>query len=350
MALPPISPSGVNSAFLYGTQVTSGPGIVPVINADPGNVNPPIIFEPPSLLTSCQLAIWIIVTGTLPNWGGCQVWVSGDDTTYGFLGAAGSGMTQGVLTAPFPAGSDPDTADTLSVDLTESSGTLISATDHDADLGLTLAYVGNGGADFELVSYSAANLTSLNNYDLDTYLRRGFYGTPIGSWSSGANFGLALSAFIHDFPTILVGETIYFKFLSFNSIGSQPQDLASVSSYPYTITGAGSCTGIKCRTVTAGATATLSLSTDYLLTIAKTVGSATTVNGPALPVPDGTRFEIADAGNGGFGDSDYNPITFVPAGGVLVNGDVNYILQSRGGKMTVTYCASLGQWTASTQI
>jgi hypothetical protein len=236
MAFPPVSPSGVNTAFLYSTQVSAGQGIVPTIAADPGNVNPPIIFEPPGALTNCQLVIWFIVTGASPNWGGCQVWVSGDDTTFGVIGAVGRGGVQGILTAPFPAGTDPDTANTLSVDLTESAGTLTSATAHDADLGLTLAYV-----DGELISYSAATLISLSHYNLGSYLRRGDYGTPIGAHAAGSAFGLALTAFIHEYPSNLIGQTLYFKFTSFNSIGAQPQDLASVSAYAYKVTGAGQC-------------------------------------------------------------------------------------------------------------
>jgi hypothetical protein len=236
MALPPVSTSGVNTAILYGTQVTAGAGIVPIISADPGNINPPIIFEPPGALTNCQLEIFIIVTGASPNWGGCQVWVSADDTTFGVIGTIGRGGVQGVLTAPFPAGADPDRANTLSVDLTESAGTLTAATAHDADLGLTLAYV-----DGELVSYSSANLTSLHHYNLSNYLRRGAYGTSISAHPAGSAFGLALAAFIHEYPANLIGQTLYFKFPSFNSIGAQPQDLASVSSYPYKVTGAGQC-------------------------------------------------------------------------------------------------------------
>jgi hypothetical protein len=60
-------------------------------------------------------------------------------------------------------------------------------------------------------------------------LRRGAYGTPIGSHATGSAFGLALGAFIHEYPSNLIGQTLYFKFTSFNSIGAQPQDLASVS-------------------------------------------------------------------------------------------------------------------------
>jgi hypothetical protein len=266
------------------------------------------------------------------------------------LGGVGQGGVQGILTATFPSGSDPDTTNTLSVDLTESGGTIVPGSHIEADLGITLAYV--NGATPELIGYSTATLTSTYNYDLTSYIRRGMFGTPISSHSSGANFALLNSnTFAYVYPKQLIGQTVHFKFPSFNTVGGALQDISTVTDYTYTLIGRGVCNNnVKCRVFTSGATATLNLGTDYLLIVSKGTGSATGVSGPSGTVPDGTRFEIQDAGNGGLGDSDYNPITFTPAGGVLVNGSSNYVLQSRGGKATVTYCSSFGQWTASTQI
>src|SRR5260370_34678863 len=92
------------------------------------------------------------------------------------------GGREGVLTAPLPNHADPDTADTLSVDLTESHGQLLSGTPADADAFVTLCY-----CDGELVAYQTATLTAAYRYNL-TYLRRGVYGTPIGAHSAGAEF------------------------------------------------------------------------------------------------------------------------------------------------------------------
>lgn len=350
MALSDISPSGVATAFLYGTQTGGGPGYSGIIGAVPPNVNTPIFYEPDCDLSGNRLLLWIVVTGPGPNFGGAQVWASADGTTYGQLGGVGQGGVQGVLTATFPSGSDPDTANTLSVDVTESSGTITAGSDTDADLGITLGYV--NGSTPELIGYSAATLTSPGNYDLDTYIRRGMFGTSVASHSSGADFALLnQNVFAYVYPKQFVGQTVSFKFPSFNTVGGSLQDISTVPVYTYTLTGNGVCDNrIKCRVFTSGPTATLNLGTDYLLIVSKASGSATGVDGPALPVPDGTRFEVQDAGNGGLGDSDYNNITFTPAGGVQVNGASNYILQSRGGKIVMTYCSGLGQWTASTQV
>lgn len=346
MALSAISPSGVSTAWQYPAQpnISSG-GYTGAITATPPSINPPIIFEPDCSFTGDQLKVIMIVTALPLNWGGAQVWGSIDGTTYGQLGVVYKGGTQGLLTATFPSGSDPDTVNTLSVDVSESGQQVVAGSTQDADFGLTLAYV-----DGELVGYSAVTLTAPSMYNLGTYLRRGMFNSTIASHASGTQFGLINgNDFSQTYLPNLVGQTVYFKFPSFNTAGGNLQPLASVVPYTYTLTGAGLCTGtkVKCRTLTTGASTTLSLTGDYLVNIAKTVGSPTTVNGPALPVPDGARFEIADLGNSGLGDSDTNPITFQPAGGILVAGLSDYVFMARGGAFVVTYCASSNQWTIS---
>src|SRR5260370_8799268 len=92
------------------------------------------------------------------------------------------GSRQGVLTATLSAGSDPDTAHTLAVDLSMSVGALLSGTQADADSYHTLCYV-----DGELVSYQTAALVSGNQYNL-SYLRRGAYATTAAQRLAGAGF------------------------------------------------------------------------------------------------------------------------------------------------------------------
>src|SRR5205085_9329137 len=125
-------------------------------------------------LSGGDLEIWVIASGGA-NWGGCQVWVSSDGNTYALAGTIYRGARQGTLTATLPSHADPDTADTLSVDLSESQGQLLSGTQADADDFVTLCY-----CDGELLSYSTATLTAAHRYDL-SYLRRGVYGPPIGA-------------------------------------------------------------------------------------------------------------------------------------------------------------------------
>jgi hypothetical protein len=235
MPLPPIVPSGTSTAFVYPTQTGQSGGFTSVLTQTPPSVNPPIIFEPGPLLTSNRLDVFFVVTAPQPNWGGCQIWASADGSTYGQVGVIGKGGVQGILTAPFPSGSDPDTVNTLSVDVSQSTGTIVPGSSQDADLGITLAYV-----DSELVGYSAATLTSAFNYDLNTYLRRGMFGSTIAAHASGTRFALLNgNVFTQTYPFIMVGQTLYFKFPSFNTVGGNLQSLGSVIPYAYTLTGAG---------------------------------------------------------------------------------------------------------------
>jgi hypothetical protein len=234
-AFPPtITPIGIGTATSYARQTGAGSGVDTLV--DPGDSNPPIVFEPPSPLSGGDLEVWLIASGGI-DWGGCQVWVSSDGNTYALAGTLYRGGRQGVLTAALASHADPDTADTLSVDLTESQGQLLSGTQGDADSFVTLCY-----CDGELVSYQTATLTSSYHYDL-SYLRRGVYGTPIGGHSQGSNFARFgpndPSLFRYRYPASFVGQTIYVKLPSFNIFGQALQDLAGLTPTSYALTGGG---------------------------------------------------------------------------------------------------------------
>jgi putative tail protein len=168
-----------------------------------------------------------------PNWGGCQIYISDDGTTYQPIATAVGACTMGVLTATLASHADPDTTDTLSVDLGESAGSLASVTSAQADLFASLCYV-----DGELIAYQNATLTREFQYDLATKLRRGVYGSTIGSHAAGTNL-LLLNDVVegYDYDASLIGKTVYFKFVSFNQSGLVSEELANVTAYSYTITG-----------------------------------------------------------------------------------------------------------------
>jgi hypothetical protein len=234
MALSAIKPTGVSTAFTTPTDAAAGTGVEVALGQDPGDTNAPIIFEPGPDLSGNATEIWIMASGGA-NWGGAQVHVSLDGTTYGQIGWLLPGAAQGFLTAPFASGSDPDTTHTLSVDLTESLGQIIAGTSADADFKLpTLAY-----CDGELIAFSAATLTSAHHYDLGTYIRRGCYGTTIASHASGTKFAWVQNPFSYEYPRSLIGATIYFKFPSVNKLGAELQDISSCVAYSYTLTGFG---------------------------------------------------------------------------------------------------------------
>jgi hypothetical protein len=231
-----ITPIGVGTATLYNRQASAGAPLFEQL-ADPGDTNPPIVFEPPAALAGgAQPALWIVATGGA-LWGGCIAFVSTDGNSYAPVGPIYAGARQGVLTAPLPAAADPDTADTLSVDLTMSRGQLISGTQADADGLVTLCY-----CDGELIAYETATLTALYNYDL-RYLRRGVYGTAIGGHAAGAPFARFgpsdPSVLKYPYPASFVGRTLYLKLPAFNLFGQALQSLADVEPTEIALTGAG---------------------------------------------------------------------------------------------------------------
>ncbi|MDO6646700.1 phage tail protein, partial [Acinetobacter guillouiae] len=85
---------GSRSAVEYDLQSSNG---YQGGNEDPGNVNAPVIFEPPLDLTNGLNQIWIAASGGI-NWGGCNVWVSLDNTTYERIGTIYGSARYGSIT------------------------------------------------------------------------------------------------------------------------------------------------------------------------------------------------------------------------------------------------------------
>lgn len=224
-------PAGVATATRYPSQ--AGAGYSVNYNVAPGNVNAPVIFEPPLQLTvSSQTEIWLAVSGGA-EWGGCEVWASDDDATYRRVGTIYGSARHGVLSAALASGADPDAVNTLAVDLGVSRGELISGTRDDADRLNTLCYV-----DGEYLAYETATLTGTSRYDL-SYLRRGAYGSAIAAHAAGTKFvRLDDALFKQAVPISRVGSPLYLKFPSFNRYGGGKQGLADVAAYTYLISGA----------------------------------------------------------------------------------------------------------------
>lgn len=180
-------------------------------------------------------------------WGGCQVYLSTDNVTFVPVGQQNGSAVMGETTADWPAASDPDSTNNLSVDLSESNGVLESvSTTIENNFG-TLFYVSGGYANipYELGAYAVATLTGPNQYTLQAtgagnYLRRNVFGAPNGA-SGGVDHPMG-SAFCllnqQIFKIVLdpniAGQTLYLKFPSFNTRGAMPQSLASVPTYTMT--------------------------------------------------------------------------------------------------------------------
>lgn len=206
-------------------------GFVPNYEADPGDINTPIIFNAPSALTITGYEIWCAVSGSGVNWGGCDIYLSTDDETYTFVSHVEGGARYGTTTDTFASGSDPDTTNHCLIDLTTSEGELLTVVQSDADNKNSLCLVED-----ELISYTTATLGLIYNYTLEDYIRRGQYGTAIVSHATSSRFVRLDSAIIKiPYDPDLTGQTIYIKFASFNIYNTVVQDLAILTPYTFTI-------------------------------------------------------------------------------------------------------------------
>ncbi|OYV99033.1 MAG: hypothetical protein B7Z62_02020 [Deltaproteobacteria bacterium 37-65-8] len=209
---------------------------VPIVQngmtANPGNVGATLILDAPGIITTSGFELWIGAASNGANWAGCNVWMATDNLNFTNIGRLVGASKMGVLYADLAIGTDPDTVNMLSVDMTESAGTLSSWPASDVANFTSLCWM-----DGELVAFETASLAGTNVYDLTT-LRRGVYGTPIGAHLEGSNF-MALDSGIlkYAYTPNMVGQTVYFKFQSYNLYGQGLQDLGSVTSYPHTISG-----------------------------------------------------------------------------------------------------------------
>jgi hypothetical protein len=225
---------GAASAPLYSFQ--QGLGYSGGYNADPGDANAPMVFEPTAELAE-SLEVWLAASGG-PLWGGCDVYLSNDGSSYRNIGRITGAARTGLLAAPLaavassPTGPTIDAANTLAVDLSESNGQLLSGTQSDALSLATLCY-----SDGEYIAYENATLTGGDTYDL-TWLVRGAYGTSPTAHAQGAAFARIDNAiFKFAYTQDFIGTTIYIKLASFNIYGGGQQLLSDVPPYAYTLTG-----------------------------------------------------------------------------------------------------------------
>ncbi len=224
-------PKGSATATLYPSQ--GGSGFSHNYNVDPGNANTPVIFEAPVELASSNDGLDIyLATGGGADYGGCEIWVSTDNATYKRVGDLAGNSRYGTLTSAMIARSTSGIyAENFGVLLT-AGGQLLSGTATDNALYNTLMYVGG-----EYISYQTATLTGTNAYNLATINRGGYFSGQaahaIGTPFVRCDNAIAKVSLTRDF----VGKTIYVKLLAYNVYGGGRQDLASVSSTSYVISG-----------------------------------------------------------------------------------------------------------------
>jgi hypothetical protein len=212
----------------------------PNYNLDPGPVNAPIFFESPlALMQSASVVVDIAISGANPVWGGCDIWISTDGVTYQYLDQFLSKSRMGSLTAALPGftplanGNNIDTGNALAVTMAESDGLFNNAaTNADAVALNTLCYV-----DGELIAFGNDQITGTNQNTL-SYLNRGCYGSTIGAHAAGSSFArFDAGIFQYNANQAYIGQTLYFKFVSFNVWGGGIQTLDEVSAYTYKVLG-----------------------------------------------------------------------------------------------------------------
>lgn len=224
--------------FLEGSQwsvqylAQGSSGYVGDLMVDPGDVNPTVVFEPPSeLLGLTNPEVWAVITGNPATWGGARVWLSLDGgENYFAIGLAEKGGITGMLTTELTSNGT-----TMVVEVSECGGELSSVSASEAALGRTIMRVGD-----EIIAYTTATLIGPGRYELSG-LVRGMYGSAIGVHAEGSRFGyFGGSVFKYVIPNAdYYGETVRLKFTSYNLYGAAMQGLDVVAEYLYTITGDG---------------------------------------------------------------------------------------------------------------
>jgi hypothetical protein len=243
---------GAHLPVLYNKQLSSGDTQANMY-ADPGSAEV-VMFEATSRLTGYTgNEIWIGACGTGANYGSCNIWVSSDGNTYEEVGTITQPARLGQLTAALPSGSDPDTSDTMLVQLAENCPALTAGSQTDANNGNTLCYV-----DGEIIAYSSCSCTAQNTYTMGTYLRRGQMGSTIKSHSSGGLFlRLDQSIFKYTYDPNWYGKTLYFKFQPVNAFGLSATPLSNLTATQFTVP------GLNPGTVSASSGLVLATATKY---------------------------------------------------------------------------------------
>jgi hypothetical protein len=197
-----------------------------------------------------------VVSAPSPNYGGCSVLISTDGgSSYTAIGVIQGNADTGVTVGDWPAASDPDTANDLSVDLSESLGELDTFSAADRDNFVPLFYVAGGTTcvPYEIGAYDIATLTAAYKYTLPATgggtneLRRGVFGAPgptvgVGmDHPDGSRFAflnpLGFGMLKLNMDPSWIGKTLFFKFLAVNQRGNNLQDQSAATAYSYTPNG-----------------------------------------------------------------------------------------------------------------
>ena len=210
---------GVYSQAEYDVHANERPLID--FNPDPGTCEPPMIFQPPVLMTNADNEVWVGTWGKSDNWGGCNVWVSDTNEYYQLLGTIDYRARYGVLVSALYD-------DSTELEMKVGYGTFTSVDLQSAQNGDTVLYV-----DGEAMSYQTATLLNNGNWKLSGLIR-GQFGSDAAYHAAGTQIARCDEAFLKSgLNNKYIGHTIYFKFTAFNVFGGQEQSLADVQAYAF---------------------------------------------------------------------------------------------------------------------
>ena len=214
-------PFGIGTHTVYTPQVGDGASLD--LLADPGNAATPIMFIPSLQVTNGVLQLWLVTAGGT-DWGGADVYVSDDATTFEFAGTTKRGRW-GTLVTTITSSST-----TIAIDLSASEGVLASTSSTGAADDLTKIWIGD-----EVISYETATLTGAFTYSLTGCLR-GRQSTTAAAHTSGAALvRMDEGVFKKEIAYNRLGTNVYVKLVSFNKQGFGRQDISALSYYTFAI-------------------------------------------------------------------------------------------------------------------
>lgn len=218
----------------YSTQ--RGSGYLPDLGVDPGNPEHVQLINAPTLLCDHGgYEMWLAASSSNPNWGGAQVWVSGDNVNYELAGVITGPSRMGVLTSDVAAygGTQGDVDAVAVVNVTIDRGYIFAGTDATRDEFTTLCYLASNGGEF--ISYRDASLTGTLSYSISNLCRAG-YGTKALSHAAGTMFvRLDDCIFRMPYERNMLNKVLYVKLLSYNVYGGALQALSDVTAQTITL-------------------------------------------------------------------------------------------------------------------
>ena len=211
-------PPGRYKAPKYEVKDTKRPFVD--FNQPAPDTDTPVIIQPPADLTANGLEVWLGARGKEKGWGGCEVYVSDDNTHYKHIGSISAAARMGVLTK----GITKDDRDIF----VRTNGTFISGTKQDAERGNTLCRL-----DGECLSYQTAVLQADGTYKLCDCIR-GQYHTVQTEHKEGDMFCRIDETLLRvPFRKEDIGKKIWVKLPAYNIFGSGMQEISEVTAYQY---------------------------------------------------------------------------------------------------------------------